>query len=141
MTSAFQSIGNSLGDIVADHAGSISAPGGGTAGGGQFAFDPDELESIAKDWLTLAKEYRNSAATGGRLTIDGPGLEDASHGQAQAAMQSWTTYVKSLHEKRDYSMAQAGKCAAALAAYRGTDQDSILRLLSSGDASPVPGGI
>ncbi|WP_035290054.1 hypothetical protein [Actinokineospora spheciospongiae] len=141
MTSAFQSIGNSLGDIASSTPGSTSAPGGGTAGGGQFAFDPDELESIAKDWLTLAWEYRDSAASGGRLKIDGPGLEEASDGQAQAAMQSWTTYVRSLHEKRNYSMAQARKCAAALAAYRGTDQDSILRLLSPGDTAPTTGGI
>ncbi|MCG8917869.1 hypothetical protein L6E12_18985 [Actinokineospora sp. PR83] len=141
MTSAFQSIGNSLGDIVASRAGSVSAPGGGTAGGGKFAFDPDELEAITKDWLALAMEYRESAADGRRLIIRGPGREDASDGQALAAMQSWGTYVESLQQKRDYSMEQARKCASALAAYRGTDQDSILRLLSPAGAAPTAGGI
>ena len=142
MTSAFQSIGNSLGGIAGGVAAGLTAGGGGgTGGGGKFSFDPAELEALAKDWLELAYGYRDSRTTAERLRIEGPGREDASDGQAEAAMQSWIAYGTSLDQKYDYSMAQAMKCAGALAAYHNTDQESVLRMLSGAGAESTPGGI
>jgi len=141
MTSAFQSIGNSLGGIVADHAGSISAPGGGTAGGGRFAFDPDEIRSIAKDWTDLAQGYQKSYVHARRVRVQGPGDEPASSAQAQAAMDSWKAYVDSLQQKLHYSMGQAQKFSNALADYLGTERESVAKLLGVESGPAAQGGI
>lgn len=142
MTSAFQSIGNSLGDIASSTPGSISAPGGGAASGGRFAFEPDEIRSIAKDWTELAQGYQESYISTQQVRVQGPGDEPASSQQAMAATDSWTAYKDSLREKLLYSLGQAQKFSDALADYLGTDRESVAKILGIESSGPAtPGGI
>ncbi|PWW61839.1 hypothetical protein [Actinokineospora spheciospongiae] len=140
MTSAFQSIGNSLGDIVASRAGSINAPGGGTGGGGQFAFEPDEVKALAQAWAELAQSYQKSQAYVRRIEVEGPGDEPASSQQAMAAMDSWAAYADSLSQKLQYSRGQAQKFTGALADYLGTDQESVAKMLGIETSDPAAQG-
>ncbi|OLR90969.1 hypothetical protein [Actinokineospora bangkokensis] len=146
MTSAFQSINNSLGAIGSAAGAVAAAAGAQAAGGGKFSFSPEEIEGIAKDWTDLASQYFASYNDTERVVIVGPGNEDASDGQAQAAMQSWQLYRESLLQKYEYSAGQAQKFHDSLAAYRGTDSVNVRDLINSGNGGStggrrVPGGI
>lgn len=134
MTSAFDRIGDTLGAIGSGAA--IGATGG--VGGGQFAFRPDEIQALVKDWLDLAVSYRESALNAQNLaSVSGPAEDSASELHATAASSSGHLYLQSLEEKLHYSIGQAQKCQDALNDYQGVDRQNVSDLLGT---EPAPSG-
>lgn len=134
MTSAFDRISDTLGPIGA------GAIAGAAGAGGQFAFHPDEIQALVKDWLDLADSYESSLATARLLAaVIGPATDSASEMHADAASSSGRLYMESLQEKFHYSRGQAQKFQDALNAYLGRDQEAATRMLGTAPGSPEGG--
>ncbi|WP_156754607.1 hypothetical protein [Actinokineospora pegani] len=135
MTSAFQRIDASLGGIGAGAA--VAAASGAVAASaarspqGQFAFNPDEIDALRRQWLDLSLNYRESATRSNRIDVQGPGNEDASLDHARAGIESWRMHIESLNQKFVYCLGQAQKLHDALNDYNGTERSAVTSLVGT----------
>lgn len=93
---------------------------------GSFAYTPDQLRDLAKEWTELALDYDRSAPEARRLAkVEGPGTEFASQSHASVVRRTGEAYRRSLEEKRDYCLAQAQKFQNTLDDYLGLERRAI----------------
>jgi hypothetical protein len=90
---------------------------------GSFSFDPDELQSLIREWEDLADSYTASAREAqnmGRVTP--PGEDFASEAHAKAANISGASYIEYLAKNSQYCNDQAQLFRAALNDYLGVEE-------------------
>ena len=100
---------------------------GGQAGGGNFAFNPDQLVSIHKQWADLKTTVEQALSTNAaQLTkVPPPGNEQASDTAANAITASNTAYQNYLKSMHDYIEGYVKSLETAITGYHGTEQSII----------------
>lgn len=110
-----------------------SALGDVGGAGGSFAYSPDQLRDLVKEWTDLATDYQNSLRDAYYLTrVEGPGAELVSRSYASVANASGQAYLDSLQSRIDYCFAQAQKFQDALDDYLGQEHHSVTEITNSG---------
>jgi hypothetical protein len=100
------------------------ASGTATGGSGHFAYDPDEIREIVKEWGELAEDYRKSRRDSAYLVeVRGPGYDFASSGHAVTANGSGQAYLDSLQKSAEYCDSQSGRYKDVLDRMIGIDTD------------------
>jgi hypothetical protein len=143
MQPAFDSIQASLAPIASAPPTSGPPSQIGSAGStGKFSFSPDEIRSIAEEWIELANEYKLSIkrAEGWKM-VQPSASERASVAHALKASVSGTNYVHSLSAKYEYCLRQAVKFTNSLNRYLGTEQITVDDLKKIDTPASKPGGI
>jgi hypothetical protein len=96
----------------------LNGVAGSPAGGGHFAFYPDELSALVKEWKALAASYDDDIQTADALkTVKGPGADYASAALASVVRSSGEGLIASLGRERDFCNLQTKKFQQARAAY------------------------
>jgi hypothetical protein len=112
-----------------------SALSGITSGGrgGSFAYSPDQIRDLVKEWTDLAKDYEGSLANADLMAnVEGPGTEFASQSHASVARESGRAYLESLKNRIEYCYGQAQKSQDALDSYLGQEHRSVRDITGSG---------
>src|SRR3954466_13645868 len=97
-------------------------PGAGSYGSGAsgsgFEYDEATLRELMHEWNDLANEFADDLSRARALaTVDGPGLEYASLGNAELVRQSGSALTTTLEERESYCRAMAAKFQVALGKY------------------------
>ncbi|NBH11855.1 hypothetical protein [Amycolatopsis sp. SID8362] len=107
---------------VTPHAGTYGGTAGVGAGGPGFKYDRATLEQLAKDWNSLADEFRDDLAKANVIAgTRGPGREYASDGNAEMIRASGSALVTTLFERQRFCREVANKFNAALGKYATTE--------------------
>jgi hypothetical protein len=116
----------------------LNGVAGSPAGGGHFAFYPDELSALVKEWRALAASYNKDIQTADALkTVKGPGADYASAALASVVRSSGESLIASLARERDFCNLQKNKFQQAMNAYLDVDRSEAGDMNSQG---PVFGG-
>ena len=107
---------------------------------GTFAYTEPEMRTIIKNWLDLAKSYRDSLRDSFSMTaVEGPGHDFASKLFAAAANRSGESCVEYLTHNRDYCLQQAQLFQDALDDYLGVEHTNVIEFDKSDEPHPRRG--
>ncbi|WP_459716819.1 hypothetical protein [Actinophytocola sp. KF-1] len=113
----------------------------GTITTGGFSYDEVTLGELIKEWLALADDYDRSFQNSQRLTIvEGPGLDFASAGVANAANSYGTAYLAYLKQNEKYCIDQAQLYQNALDDYLGVEHRNVEELYKTTGSTSVSSG-
>lgn len=100
--------------------------------GGSFAYTPDQLRDLVKEFVDLAEDYRKSLNNAKLMAqVEGPGTEFASQSHASVANESGRAYLDSLENRIEYFYGQAQKFQDALDSYLGQEHRSVKDITGS----------
>ena len=103
------------------------------AGGTGFQYDEATLRELMHEWNELANEFADDLSRARALaTVDGPGLEYASSGNAELIRQSGSALTTTLEERESYCRAMAGKFQAALGKYAAAEDTHSAQINQTG---------
>jgi hypothetical protein len=103
---------------ITPQAGTYGAPPSTASGSAGFKYDRETLEQLAKDWNSLADEFRSDLAKANVIAgVRGPGKEYASGGNAEMIRSSGSALVTTLFERQQYCREMANKFVTALGKY------------------------
>lgn len=100
---------------------------------GTFEFDEATMRGLVEEWLALAEDYDTSFRDSDVLTsVEGPGLDFASHSHAEAANASGRAYREYLQRNREYCFEQAQLFQNALHDYLGIEHTNVTQIGDAG---------
>jgi hypothetical protein len=112
-------------------------PGAGSYGSGAsgsgFEYDEATLRELMHEWNDLANEFADDLSRARALaTVDGPGLEYASRGNAELIRQSGSALSTTLEQRESYCRAMAAKFQTALGKYAAAEDTHSTQINQTG---------
>jgi hypothetical protein len=141
--SAFRNIGSALTGITAGTATAGGAIGSGLAGGGSFAYTPDQMRNIITKLNALAAGYFSSLNNARYMAmVEGPGLDQVSKSHANVASSSGAAYLQSIENEYRSCRTLAQQFQDTLDSYLGMEDRNTMEINQAGppdEAGPKPG--